>query len=226
MGNNGNAPAMIFDLDGTLVDSVYQHAMAWYEAFLGCGIEIQAWQVHRRVGMNGEMLTRAILREEGMEISEEQVTMLRELHTKLYAEKSGDIRPLRGARELLAHLSEINVPWAIATSSKPENAKKSVEKLGVGADAVVVTGETDTGAKPDPGLFLVAAKQLGIAAASATIVGDSVWDMLAARRTHALGVGLLCGGYSTEELRHAGGYRVYRDPLDLLRHLEEVGLQP
>jgi phosphoglycolate phosphatase-like HAD superfamily hydrolase len=117
------------------------------------------------------------------------------------------------------------VPWAIATSGLIEAARPTLELLGVPADVPVVTRDQVAHAKPDPDLFLAAAERLGADVADAVVVGDSVWDLLAARRARALGIGLLSGGYGREELERAGAYRVYEDPADLLLHLDEVGVR-
>jgi phosphoglycolate phosphatase-like HAD superfamily hydrolase len=119
----------------------------------------------------------------------------------------------------------INVPWAIATSGYRETAGSVLERLGVPATVPVITRDAVERAKPDPDLFLAAAARLDIDITNAMVIGDSVWDMLAARRARALGVGLLSGGYGQEELERAGAYRVYEDPADLLRHLDEVGIR-
>jgi phosphoglycolate phosphatase-like HAD superfamily hydrolase len=122
-------------------------------------------------------------------------------------------------------LSELDVPWAIATSGYRESAGPVVELLGVAPEVPVITRDAVDRAKPDPDLFLAAAASLDIDITNAMVIGDSVWDMLAARRARALGVGLLSGGYGQEELERAGAYRVYEDPADLLRHLDEVGIR-
>jgi len=135
------------------------------------------------------------------------------------------VRPLPGARELLAYLSQAGVPWAIATSGRIESARPTLETLGIPPGVPVVTRDQVAHAKPDPDLFLAAAERLGRPIHDAIVVGDSVWDLLAARRARALGVGLLSGGYGQDELERAGAYRVYQDPADLLRHLDEVGVR-
>jgi phosphoglycolate phosphatase-like HAD superfamily hydrolase len=117
------------------------------------------------------------------------------------------------------------VPWAIATSGRIESARPVLAKLALDPQVPVVTRDQVKHAKPDPDLFLEAARQLGVAIGSSVVVGDSVWDMLAVRRARALGVGLLSGGYGQDELERAGAYRVYQDPADLLKHLDEVGVR-
>src|SRR3954470_16372811 len=217
--------AFLFDLDGTLVDSVYQHVLAWREAMAGVGIEVAVWTIHRRIGMSGGLMANAVLRETGHAVTPEEAGRLLRLHAEAYARLSGTIRPLPGARELLAYLSEAGVPWAIATSGRLETARPPPEALGVPAGVPIVTRAQVGHAKPDPDLFLAAAERLGVPIGDSVVVGDSVWDLLAARRARALGVGLLSGGYGQEELERAGAYRVYQDPADLLRHLDEVGVR-
>jgi len=217
-------PVYLFDLDGTLVDSVYQHVLAWKEALDGEGIELSVWRIRRKIGMSGGLFTNQLLRETGLEISEELVNRLRLSHAEAYQRYGERVRPLPGAPELLAWLTEARIPWAIATSGRMETAAANIAALGVDPDRIpVVTRDQVKYAKPDPDLFITAAERLGVAIGTAIVVGDSIWDMLAARRCGALGVGLLSGGYGREELRDAGAIRVYEDPEDLFRHIDEVG---
>ena len=217
-------PVYLFDLDGTLVDSVYQHVLAWKEALDGAGIELSVWRIHRKIGMSGGLFTNQLLRETGLEISEERVNRLRLSHAEAYRRYAGSVRPLPGARELLSWLTDARIRWAVATSGRMETAAINIVALGVDPDRIpVVTRDQVRYAKPDPDLFITAAERLGAAIGSAIVVGDSIWDMLAARRCGALGVGLLSGGYGREELRDAGAVRVYDDPADLLLHIDEVG---
>lgn len=217
-------PVFLFDLDGTLVDSVYQHVLAWKEALDAEGIELSIWRIHRKIGMSGGLFTNQLLRETGLEISEERVDRLRRSHAAAYRRYSDSVRPLPGARELLGWLSDARIPWAIATSGRTETAAVNLTVLGVDIKRTpVITRDTVKYAKPDPDLFLAAAERLGAQIDMAIVVGDSIWDMLAAARCKALGVGLLSGGYGPDELREAGAIRVYEDPADLLRHIDEVG---
>lgn len=219
-------PAFLFDLDGTLVDSVYQHVLAWQEALAAAGIELDIWRVHRRIGMSGGLLTNELLREVGRAtVSAEEVARLQRVHAEAFARLSPRIRPLNGARELLAHLTAVGAPWAIATSGRGDGARRTVASLGVLDTAPLITRDDVRHAKPDPDLFLAAAERVGVPITSCIVVGDSVWDLLAARRARALGVGVLSGGYGRDELERAGAYRVYQDPADLLSHLDEVGLR-
>jgi HAD superfamily hydrolase (TIGR01549 family) len=226
--HGGLAPgrtAFLFDLDGTLVDSVYQHVLAWREAMARVGIELAVWNIHRRVGMSGGLMANAILRETGHAVTAEEASRLVRLHAEAYARLADQVRPLPGARELLAYLSKAGVPWAIATSGRLEGARPTLEALGVDPEVPIITRDQVAHAKPDPDLFLAAAERLGVRIADSVVVGDSVWDLLAARRARALGVGLLSGGYGQDELERAGAYRVYQDPADLLRHLDEIGVR-
>ena len=217
-------PVFLFDLDGTLVDSVYQHVLAWKTALDSEGIELSVWRIHRRIGMSGGLFTNQLLRETGLEMSAERVERLRRAHAAAYRQYADGIRPLPGARELLAWLTEARIPWAIATSGRMETAAVNLAALGVDPAAVpVVTRDQVRYAKPDPDLFLAAAERLGAPIETAMVVGDAIWDMLAATRCRALGLGLLSGGYGEAELKGAGAIRVYEDPADLLAHIDEVG---
>jgi len=215
----------VLDLDGTLVDSVYQHVLAWQEALEAGGIELSVWRIHRRIGMSGGLFVGALLRETGQPVDADLVARLQQVHAEAYRRRAADLRLLPGARELLARLTEAGAPWAIATSGLIEAARPTLELLGVPPEVPVVTRDQVAHAKPDPDLFLAAAERLGADLTDAVVVGDSVWDLLAARRAGALGIGLLSGGYGREELERAGAYRVYEDPADLLLHLDEVGVR-
>jgi phosphoglycolate phosphatase-like HAD superfamily hydrolase len=216
--------AFLFDLDGTLVDSVYQHVLAWQEALETEGIVLSVWRIHRKIGMSGGLFTNMLLRETGLTIDPERISRLGRLHADFYRSRCGTIRPLPGARELLSYLTQVKIPWAIATSGRMETAGPVLSKLDLDLDRVpIITRDQVQYAKPDPDLFLTAAARLGVDIETASIVGDSVWDMLASRRARALGIGLLSGGYGREELERAGAYRVYEDPAQLLRHIDEVG---
>jgi HAD superfamily hydrolase (TIGR01509 family) len=216
--------AFLFDLDGTLVDSVYQHVLAWSEALESEGIQLSIWRIHRKIGMSGGLLTNMLLRETGLALDHARIERLQRAHAASYNRRSANIRPLPGARALLATLTEADIPWAIATSSRLETAGPVLAQLDIAPDSgSVVTRDQVQYAKPDPDLFLAAAQRTGVPVEQACVVGDSVWDMLAARRARSLGVGVLSGGYGEEELARAGAYRVYADPRDLLEHLDEVG---
>ena len=218
-------PALLFDLDGTLVDSVYQHVLAWREALEEAGIELSVWRIHRRIGMSGGLFVNALLRETGRALAPEEAGKVQELHARYYGRRIEQVRALPGARELLEQLTAMGIPWAIATSGGRINAEPTLKLLGLAAHPPIVTRDEVPFAKPDPHLFLAAAGRLEVAIEDSIVVGDSVWDMLAAQRARALGVGLLSGGYGREELERAGAFRVYNDPADLRAHLDELGIR-
>jgi len=216
---------MLFDLDGTLVDSVYQHVLAWRDALEGEGFHLSVWRIHRRIGMSGGLFLRALVRELGHNLTDEQAGVLRESHASAFLKRMDQVRPLTGARELLSDLTSLRVPWAIATSGSTKTAAGALAMLGIPEGTPVITRDQVAYAKPNPDLFLVAAERLGMATRDCFVVGDSIWDLLAAQRAGALSVGVLSGGYGQEELERAGAYRVYDDPADLLAHLDELGIR-
>ena len=217
--------AVLFDLDGTLVDSVYQHVLAWREALESGGMELAVWRIHRQIGMSGGLFVNALLRETGHSVTAEEAKRLQQKHGEAFRRYASQVRPLPGAADLLSYLTKLGVPWAIATSGHIESASLSLRLLGIADDVPIITRDQVRHAKPDPDLFLAAAEKLGVEVSDSIVVGDSIWDLLAARRAQALGVGLLSGGYGREELERAGAYRVYNDPADLLQHLDEVGVR-
>jgi HAD superfamily hydrolase (TIGR01509 family) len=216
--------SFLFDLDGTLVDSVYQHVLAWQEALHSAGIELSVWRIHRKIGMSGGLFTEMLLREISVEITPALLESLQRQHAEAYARLVRWVRPLPGSIQLLRYLTKAGIPWTIATSGRMGSAKYNLDILEVDpAKVPVVTRDDVRHAKPDPDLFVAAASRLGVDIQSAVIVGDSIWDMLAARRARGLGVGLLSGGYGQDELERSGAIRVYEDPADLLRHIDEIG---
>lgn len=218
-------PAFLFDLDGTLIDSVYQHVLAWREALHEMAIELSTWRIHRRVGMSDGLILTALQRETGRKLSKNEAQRLKDLHNQAFHKRLQQVRPLPGAKELLAMLTRLGVPWAIATSGGTVNARKAVEMLVAGSKVQLITRDDVAHGKPFPDLFLSAAERLSVNIHDCIVVGDSVWDLLASRRAHALGVGLLAGGYGLDELVQAGAYRVYEDPAELMRHIDELGVQ-
>jgi len=219
--------SFLFDLDGTLVDSVYQHVAAWQQALQAAAIELSVWRIHRRIGMSGGLFTEMLLREIHRAVTPALLEDLHAHHAAAYISMMKWVRPLPGARRLLQHLTDVGITWAIATSGRMATARYNLELLGLdAASTVVVTRDDVRRAKPDPDLFIAAAERLHAHIESAVIVGDSIWDMLAARRARGLGVGLLSGGYGQDELERAGAIRVYEDPADLLSHIDEIGGRP
>jgi HAD superfamily hydrolase (TIGR01509 family) len=218
-------PAFLFDLDGTLIDSVYQHVIAWQQVLSEAGIDLSVWRIHRRIGMSGGLFVAALMRETGIALSEPDVDSLQQAHAREYLKLAGTVRPLPGAAALLAALTERGVRWAIATSGRAHTARPALALLGVAADTPLITRDMVAHAKPDPDLFLAAAALLDVEPRNAYVVGDSVWDLLAARRAQSIGIGLMSGGYGREELERAGAYRVYADPADLLARADELGVR-
>lgn len=215
--------AFLFDLDGTLVDSVYQHVRAWHLALRHEGIDLSVWRIHRKIGMSGGLFTNQLLREIGQPVDEETIQRLRNRHAELYVSLHAEVRPLPGAIELLRTLKRLDLPWAIGTSGRMVTAEPNVQSLGFEArEITLVTRDQVDYAKPDPDLFVEAARRVGSTTVGSYVIGDSIWDMLAAARCGALGIGLLSEGYGREELMDAGALRVYDDPADMLSHLDEI----
>ena len=218
--------ALIFDLDGTLVDTVYAHVFAWQRAFSDSGMAIDGWRIHRRIGMSGGLFTRAAARELDREIKPAAAAALQKRHGELFREFLPERRPLPGAVELLKFLRSVPVPHGIATSGGRPEIDASLDALGVPSDTVIIERGNVARAKPEPDLFLACQRKLGIEPDECYVIGDAVWDLLAARRAGMLSIGLLSGGYGEDELSRAGAFRVYRDPAELHRSLDELGGLP
>jgi HAD superfamily hydrolase (TIGR01549 family) len=216
--------ALIFDLDGTLVDTVYAHVFSWQRALAEAGMAVDGWRIHRRVGMSGGLFTRAVARELGREITPEEAEALQRRHGELFQEFLPQRRALPGARELLRALREAGVPHGIATSGRHPEIDRSLATLDIGPDTLVVDRGDVLRAKPAPDLFLSCQQRLGVSVDDCYVVGDAVWDLLAARRARMLCIGLLSGGYGEDELTRAGAFRVYRDPVELHASLDELGV--
>ena len=218
--------ALIFDLDGTLVDTVYAHVFAWQQALAEAGMPIDGWRVHRRIGMSGGLFTRAIAREIGRALEPEQANALQHRHGEIYQNLLPRPRPLPGAVSLLRRLRDLGVPYGIATSGRRPEINPSLEMLEIPASTVVIERGDVMRAKPEPDLFLACQQRLGVDVRDCFVIGDAVWDLLAARRAGMLSVGVLSGGYGAEELIRAGAFRVYRDPRELDDSLDELGVLP
>lgn len=219
--------SFIFDLDGTLVDSVYQNVMAWKAAFDAEGISLAMWRIHRKIGMSGGLFLDQMYREIGVRIDSEQANRLQTKHAETYEKLQAQISPLSGAHELLESLTASGLSWAIATSGKMKTAQMNLDALGFDIQKVnLITRDDVKYAKPAPDLFIAAAQKMGVRIQDCIVVGDAIWDMLAARRCRAIGVGLLSGGYDIGELERSGALRVYEDPADLLAHLDEIASRP
>src|SRR5256712_11434943 len=210
---------MLFDLDGTLVDSVYQHVLAWRDALEGEGFHLAVWRIHRRIGMSGGLFLRALVRELGHNLTDEQAGVLRESQASAFLKRMDQVRPLTGARELLADRASLRVPWAIATSGSTKTAAGALAMLGVPEGTPVITRDQVAYAKPNPDLFLVAAERLGMATRDCFVVGDSIWGLLAPQRAGGLGIWLMLGGYGQDKLGRASPSRVCCEAADPLCQL-------
>ena len=220
-----NNLAILFDLDGTLIDSVYEHVLAWAAALRSVDIVVPNWKIHRRIGMNGKSMVPQLIREPEVNRKTVKVGPLEAKHDAAFGKAVSGIRLLPGSRELLRYLSKSSIHWAIATTGNRKQTTSLLRDLKVPPHAVVVTGDDVIKAKPSPDVFVLAAKRLGVPIEDCIVVGDSPWDMLAAGRRRALGVGLLSGGYSKGELEEAGAFRVYADPSEMLVHIEDLGIE-
>ena len=218
--------ALIFDLDGTLVDTVYAHVFAWQRAFAEAGMAIEGWRIHRRIGMSGGLFTRGVARELGRELRVEEAEALQRRHGELFIQLLPERRPLPGAVELIRFLRLNKILFGIATSGRRPEINASLDVLGIVDETVVVERGDVARAKPEPDLFLACQQRLGIGAGDCYVIGDAVWDLLAARRAGMLSIGLLSGGYGEDELSRAGAFRVYRDPAELHHSLDELGVLP
>jgi HAD superfamily hydrolase (TIGR01509 family) len=225
-GEGGLGRGLIFDLDGTLVDTVYAHVFAWHRAFAEAGLPIEGWRIHRKIGMSGGLFTRAAAREVGRDLEPGEAEEIQRRHGQLFRELLPDRPVLPGAVDLLRFLGEHGVPYGIATSGRRPEIDASLEVLGVGPETVVVERGDVERAKPEPDLFIACQQRLGLSVDQCYVVGDAVWDLLAARRAGMLSVGLLTGGYGEDELIRAGAFRAYRDPAELRVSLDELGVLP
>jgi HAD superfamily hydrolase (TIGR01509 family) len=216
--------ALIFDLDGTLIDSVYAHTFAWQKTLAEFGLHVPAWSIHRRIGMSGELLVKAIACEQGKSLRKADIKRLGDRHTKIFHRIAPTCSPLPGAKALLAFLRKERIAHGIATSGKRSEFKKSLAALALSASTVVIDGDMVAEVKPEPDLFLLCQQKLQVEPAQCLIVGDAVWDVHAARRAGILSVGLLSGGFGEQELYNAGAMRVYKDAAGLLAGINELGI--
>jgi HAD superfamily hydrolase (TIGR01549 family) len=217
-------PALLFDLDGTLMDSNYEHIACWQRAFRRADVTIPNAFLHRCIGMRDDLLIAAVARETGKRISEKTAATLKASHQRSFQKLVPSVQPLPGANALLKALTRRRIPWAIATGGDQRTVSRMTRALRVPPTAHVITADDVREAKPEPDVFVVAAQQLGVTLSDCIVVGDSVWDLLGARRAKALGVALLSGGYGAAELTEAGAFRIYAHPADLLDHLAEIGV--
>lgn len=219
-------PPLLLDLDGTLIDSVYEHVMAWREALEDAEIRLPNWKIHRRIGMSGKLFLPALLRERGEKMDKAQIQSIERVRSAIFRKRIAEIRVQPGANDLLEFFDRIGARWAIATSGDRSQVEQLLKNFKIPSKVPVITADDVSASKPAPDSFVLAAQRLGVSPRESIVIGDSPWDLLAAQRMKGLGVGFLCGGYAQTELERAGAYRVYDDPADLLNHIEELGIQP
>jgi HAD superfamily hydrolase (TIGR01549 family) len=212
------AQVALLDIDGTLLDSTYHHALAWARAFAEVGHPVPVWRLHRRIGMGGDRLVAEIL---GPELAEEIGEDAKSRREAAYDEVIGATRLLPGARELLDGLRAAGLEVVLASSSIPKHAEHALRLLVADdrADAWT-TAEDAAESKPHPELLEAALDRTR--GDRAVMIGDATWDAIAAARVGVPTIGLRCGGFGEAELRAAGAVAVYDDPADLLAHLDEA----
>jgi HAD superfamily hydrolase (TIGR01549 family) len=210
----------IVDIDGTLVDTNYHHAIAWYRAFRAHGFVVQLWRIHRHIGMGGDQLVASLI---GKEADAEHGDGLRDAEKQAYMALIGEVAPLAGARELLLDLRERDHTVVLASSAKPDEVEHYIDLLVV---RDLVNGWTTSGdvekTKPHPDLIKAAMKKAG--GDDAVMIGDSVWDCQAAKRAKVPTIGVLSGGFSREELEEAGAAAVFESIAELRRDLDSTPL--
>lgn len=208
--------AAVLDVDGTLLDSVYQHTFAWSRAFRRAGHPAESWKIHRHIGMGGDRLVAAVA---GEHVEESSGDEIREIWEREYDAIIDEVGPLEGARELLAGLRDRGLRVALASSSIPKHAERAFELLDAGELADVTTTSEDVEeSKPDQELVAVAMERLGTR--NAVMIGDAVWDVVAASHAGIPTLGVCAGGFGRGELVDAGAVDVYLGPADLLAHLD------
>jgi phosphoglycolate phosphatase-like HAD superfamily hydrolase len=217
--------ALLFDLDGTLADSTYQHVAAWTKAFRDAGLQIPVVDIHRRVGMNGALLLKALDRTFALGLSQTQRDALERAHANAFALVRDEVILAAGADRVSEELERLGIRMAIVTSGSHDDAQIYFDRLKLTPSTLCITREDEARSKPSSNQLHRAFKQLRVDPHDAALLGDSTWDMLASRTAGSFGIGVLSGGYSREELTSAGAFRVYRDVAELLKHLEEIGIE-
>jgi HAD superfamily hydrolase (TIGR01509 family) len=219
--------ALIFDLDGTLVDSVYGHTIAWQQALSEYGMEVPACAIHCRIGLSGRLLVKGIAQlSQRRPLSERDITHLEKRHAALFRRLFPHCAPLPGAKSLLRFLRASKITHGIATSGKLPEIQPALKALGVSGKTLVVDSDSVERAKPDAALFSECQKRLGYSVAECVIVGDAIWDMHAAQRAGMFAVGLRSGGFAEQDLYNAGANRVYADAAALHQSLDELAVIP
>ncbi|MBI5341112.1 HAD superfamily hydrolase (TIGR01509 family)/HAD superfamily hydrolase (TIGR01549 family) [Mycobacterium sp. BK558] len=216
---SSSRPAVLFDVDGTLVDSNYLHVYAWIKAFHAEDVPVEAWRIHRCIGMDGGTLLQTL----AGDTDDDGRDRLKERHTTFYRESAHLLTPLPGARELLRRVADLGLQVVLATSA-PEDELSLLRDV-LDCDDVVseVTSSQDVDtAKPQPDIVDVALERAGVTKDAAVFVGDAVWDCEAARRAEVTSIGVLSGGVSRGELSEAGAAAVFENAAELLAELDST----
>ncbi len=221
MTHGGRRPAVLFDVDGTLVDSNYLHIHAWYRAFTEAKVEVEARRIHRSIGMDGSTLLASLAED----ADEDTRARLKDRHSRYYKETAPLLRPLPGARELLEAVDKLGLQIILATSAPDDELSLLREVLASDdlVSAVTSSNDVDT-AKPEPDIVQVALERAGVEAAQAVFVGDTVWDIEACKRAGVPTIALLSGGVSRDELETAGAQAVFDNPRDLCKHIHSTAI--
>jgi HAD superfamily hydrolase (TIGR01549 family) len=214
------APAAILDIDGTLVDTNYHHAIAWYRAFRRHGVTVPIWRIHRHIGMGGDQLVAAV---SSQDVEEEQGEPIRAAEHDLYMALIQETAPFAGAQDLLRVLKERGHQLMLASSAKPDEVDHYLDLLDARelADGWTTAGDV-AATKPEPDLVLAAMEKAG--ADRSVLIGDSTWDCEAAKRAGVPTIAILTGGFSEQELRDAGAVVVFDSIQTLCQHLDETPL--
>ncbi|HWR85571.1 MAG TPA: HAD family hydrolase [Rhodoglobus sp.] len=211
--------AVLFDIDGTLVDSNYLHVDAWAEGFRQAGVTVPSWRIHRMIGADSSQLLEELAGDQPEEVQQRA----KAINTETYQQLIPKLRVLPGAREIVAELTSRGIRVVLATSAPEEELGALLEVLDLDESQIEVTGAQDVEtAKPEPDIIAVALERGGVDASEAIMVGDAIWDAIAAKRAGVRTIGVLSGGTGPDELREAGAIAVYNDVSHLLDHLDEV----
>jgi HAD superfamily hydrolase (TIGR01509 family) len=213
------SPAVLFDVDGTLVDSNYLHVHAWQRAFMTEDVTVEAWRIHRCIGMDGSALVKTL----SDDADDDVRNRLKDAHSRYYQDTASMLTPLPGARELLHRIADLGLQVVLATSAPEDELAMLREVLDCDdiVSAVTSSRDVDT-AKPKPDIVHVALGRAGVTADRAVFIGDAVWDAEAARRAGVTCIGVLSGGVSRSELVSAGAVEVFENAAQLLDHLDET----
>lgn len=217
MSSEINSPAVLFDIDGTLVDSNYLHVHAWLRAFDAEGLPADGWRIHRCIGMDGTTLVRTLAEDAGQDV----LDRLKDRHSEFYKDNSALLALLPGARDLLRWVAAQGLQVVLATSAPEDELSMLREVLDCEEVISAVTSSEDVDtAKPKPDIVQVALDRAGVSAQDAVFLGDAVWDCEAAKRAGVASIGLQSGGVSPGELLEAGASTVFEDPGDLLANVD------